>query len=434
MEMPFGKLPRIVMIPVVGLLFTVAGLSPSTSTRAAVVRAGGSLVIGEVNPFTGPAAGDGGEMVAGCFPATRLINQAGGVMGHPLNCLEVDTKDDPVDAVPAVRQLIATHSNLVGVLGPGSGDSGPTVPVLNNAKMTMFAAPGQSYYDRNSYTYFWRILPPDDAEGYAMALWAHLRHFTRAASIFANNTAAQTNVPTLLRGFKKLGGTITINQSIAQDQTSYRTEIQQMLATKPQVIFTEADPQTSATYLAELKQLHGNLPVIGSALTLEGQWLKAVQRALGSSFLNQYWTGIEPYAAQSGPAWKLFNQTLLDKKTGVPGASQYSGDPWSLSDYDGVNIMALAMDLTKSTRPAVYNSAIMRITSQASGAEKVYSYKQGVQAIKARKRFQYVGAFGPILFNKYHNSLGAFQGVHYGNNKLPTAGVMSASQLAALNR
>jgi ABC-type branched-subunit amino acid transport system substrate-binding protein len=392
------------------------------------------LIIGEVNPFTGASAGDGGEMIAGCLPSTRLINEAGGVMGHHLSCVEADTKDDPVDAVPTVRQLVATHSNLAGVLGPGSGDSGPIVPLLNAAKITMFAAPGQSYYDKSKYKYFWRILPPDDAEGSAMALWAHLHHYKRAAAVFANNAAAQTNVPTLLKGFKKLGGKITINQSIAQDQSSYRTEIEQMLATKPQVIFTEADPQTSATYFAELKQLHGNIPVVGSALTLEAQWLQAVKHSMGASFLNHSWVGIEPYAAQSGPAWKVFSRALLDKKTGVPSAKDYTGDPWSLSDYDGVNIMALSMLLTRSTKPSVYNNSILRVTSPAKGATRVYSFKQGAAAIRAHKRIQYIGAFGPILFNKYHNSLGAFQGVSYGNGKLPVAGIMSTGQLASLNK
>ncbi len=425
---------RRTMIATVVLLATLllTSCGGSGGSAAGTSRVAGTLAIGEVNPFTGPQSADGGEMIAGCLPAVRLINQAGGVMGHKLSCVEADTHGDPVDAVPAVRQLLATHSNLAGVLGPGSSEAAPVVPILNKAKMTMIAAPGQSAYDRNLYTYFWRILPPDDAEGYAMALWAHLKGYTRAASVFANNVAAQNNVPTLLTGAKKLGLTITINQSLAQDQTSYRTEIEQMLATKPQVIFQEADPQTSSTYLSELQQLHGSIPLIGTAGTLQAPWLQAVSKSLGKQWLNRNWVGIQPYSATAGPAWTVFNQVLIDPKTGVPGAKNYTGDPWSMTDYDGVNIMALSMILSKSTTPLTYNSALMTVTQPGPGRTKVYSYAQGMQALKAGKKIQYIGAGGPILFNRYHNSSGAFQANNYGNGQLPTAGTMPIAQLAAV--
>lgn len=422
------------VIIVAGLLATLLlnGCSGSSGSATSSTSKTGTLAIGEVNPFTGPQSADGGEMIAGCLPAVRLINQAGGVMGHKLTCVEADTHGDPVDAVPAVRQLLATRSNLVAVLGPGSSEAAPVVPILNKAKMTMIAAPGQSAYDRSTYTYFWRILPPDDAEGYAMALWAHLKGYTRAASVFANNVAAQNNVPTLLTGSKKLGITVTINQSLAQDQTSYRTEIEQMLATKPQVIFQEADPQTSSTYLSELQQLHGSIPLIGTAGTLQAPWLQAVSKSLGKQWLNQNWVGIQPYSATAGPAWTTFNKVLIDPKTGVPGAKSYTGDPWSMTDYDGVNIMALSMMLTKSTTPSVYNSALLTVTKPGAGKTKVYAFKQGMQALKAGKKIQYIGAGGPILFNQYHNSSGAFQANNYANGQLPSAGTMSIAQLATL--
>lgn len=425
---------RVGAIALVAALVVTGNSAWAGSSRSGADDAGATLVYGEVNPFTGPQAADGGEMLAGCLPAVLLINDAGGIMGHKVRCVEADTHGDPVDAVPAVRQLLATQPNLAGVLGPGSSEAASSVPLLDTAHMTMFAAPGQSAYDRTSYQYFWRILPPDDAEGYAMALWAHLKGYTRGAAVFANDVAAQNNVPTLLRGFAKLGGTIVINESIAQDQSSYRAEIVRMLAAKPQVIFMEGDPQTDATYLVELKQLHGLLPLIGTAATLQTQWLQAVTAVLGKKDFQKYWVGVQPYAAPSGPAWQVFDKALLDRRAAVPQASAYVADPWSMTDYDGANIMALAMIATKSTSPAVYNAAILRITSPAPGATRVYSFKQGEQALLAGKRIQYIGAGGPILFNKYHNSLGAFESVAYGNGQLPELGFMSAAQVAALNR
>jgi branched-chain amino acid transport system substrate-binding protein len=186
----------------------------------------------------------------------------------------------------------------------------------------------------------WRVTPADDVKGYAMALWAHLRHFTRAAATFGNDIGSQGMVPTLQRGFAKLGGHIVINEKLALDQSSYRTEIERMLAAKPQVILSELDPQSSATFLAELQQLHGlNIPYIGTEVTLQAQWYQAVSRAIGKTSVARIVTGVQYYTPTGGQAWKYYNAAL--KPAGQKQAT-WNTDPYSMSYYDSVNVMALA--------------------------------------------------------------------------------------------
>ena len=91
---------------------------------------------------------------------------------------------------------------------------------------------GQSLFDKTSYKYFWRNTPPDDADGYALALYAHSRGYTRGAAIFGNDIGSQSIVPTLTKGFTALGGSIVFNGKLALGQSSYRSEIEQMLAGK----------------------------------------------------------------------------------------------------------------------------------------------------------------------------------------------------------
>ncbi|HJY97915.1 MAG TPA: ABC transporter substrate-binding protein, partial [Streptosporangiaceae bacterium] len=82
-----------------------------------------TLVVGEFNPFTGPDAAFGPEMVGGCIPAIRVINANGGVLGHKMSCVQEDTRGDPADAVPAAQKMMATETSLVGVLGPSSDEA-----------------------------------------------------------------------------------------------------------------------------------------------------------------------------------------------------------------------------------------------------------------------------------------------------------------------
>jgi ABC-type branched-subunit amino acid transport system substrate-binding protein len=394
-----------------------------------------TLVVGEFNPFTGPDAAFGPEMVGGCAPAVRLINASGGVLGHKLSCVQEDTRGDPADAVPAAQKMMATETSLIGVLGPSSDEALATAPLLNQGAVPMFADTGQAAFDHTSYAYFWRVTPADDVKGYAMALWAHKAGYTRAAAVFGNDAGAQSDVPTLVSAFTRLGGTMVYNKPFALDQSSYRTEIENMLAAHPQVIFTEVDPQTGATFLSELQQLHGLLlPVVGTEVTLQAPWLKAVSSAIGPAAMARYFEGMQPYAQPSGPAWQAYNGSLLASASQVPKPSQWSSDPYSMTYYDGVNVMALAMIAAKSTKPAVFNGYIMKVTEPGPGKTVVDTFAAGKAALQVGKQIQYVGAGGPIVFDHWHSSTGAFEAAKYVNGNPVLVGSVSAAQIAAISR
>ena len=75
-------------------LLAVAGCS-SSSNASGGGSSSATLVVGEFNPFSGPDAAFGPEMVGGCVPAVRQINADGGVLGHQLSCVQEDTRGDP---------------------------------------------------------------------------------------------------------------------------------------------------------------------------------------------------------------------------------------------------------------------------------------------------------------------------------------------------
>ena len=393
-----------------------------------------TLVVGEFNPFSGPDASFGLEMAGGCIPAIRLINAGGGVLGHQMSCVQEDTRGDPADAVPAAQKMMATEASLIGVLGPSSDEALATAPLLNQGHVPMFVDTGQAAFDHTSDAYFWRITPADDVKGYAMALWAHKAGYTRAAAVFGNDAGAQSDVPTLARAFTRLGGTIVYNKPFALDQSSYRTEIENVLAAHPQVIFTEVDPQTGSTFLSELQQLHGLIPVIGTEVTLQAPWLKAVNGGIGATAMTKYFQGMQPYAPATGPAWQAYDRSLLASGTQVSKPSQWSSDPYSMTYYDGVNVMALAMIAAKSASPAVFNRYVVKVTEPGAGKKVVNTFAAGKAALKAGDQIQYVGAGGPVVFNHWHNSTGAFEAAKYTKGNLTLVGSVSAAQIATISR
>ena len=247
------------LVAAAAVLAVSATAACSSAQSGAVTNS--TLTVAAFNPFTGPDASFGPEMMAGCQAAATAINAAGGVLSHKVACTSVDTHGDPADAVTAAAKMLATTPHLLGVLGPSSDEADATAPLINAAKVPMFADTGEASFDHNKLPYFWRMIPADDVRGYAMALYAKQKGYLRAAAVFGNDVGSQTGVPTLLKGYSELGGQMVLNQKITLGQTSYQPEVEQLIAAKPQVIFTETSPQANATYLAELQQLGHLIPV-----------------------------------------------------------------------------------------------------------------------------------------------------------------------------
>jgi ABC-type branched-subunit amino acid transport system substrate-binding protein len=305
--------------------------------------------------------------------------------------------------------MLATTSHLFGVLGPSSDEADATAPLINAAKVTMFADTGEASFDQTKLPYFWRMTPADDVQGIAMALYAKQKGYLRGAAVFGNDVSSQGSVPTLLRTYKSLGGNMVINEKIALGQSSYQPEVEQLLAAKPQVIFTEASPQADATFLAELQQLGHLIPIIGTDGTVEPAWTSAVGTAIGKPALTKNYVAAQPYAPATGASWTVYNTNMLASAGVATPKSQWSPDPYSMVDYDGLTVMALAAAAAKSTSPAIYNKYIEAVSTNSAGTTPVHSYAQGLAELKAGKKIDYVGATGPIIWDKYHNSTGGFE-------------------------
>jgi ABC-type branched-subunit amino acid transport system substrate-binding protein len=413
-----------VLAVVFALIMAACGSSTSGST------AGGTLTVGMVEAFTGPNSIDGIAAAAGCYPAARVVNQSGGVLGHKIQCIPVDTRGDPTDAIPAVEKLLATTSGLVGIAGPESGTAASLVPIITRAHIPMISQNGLSLFDRNTDPYFWRNYPADDVGGVALAYWAHHLGYNHAALFFDNSVAAQGSVPGLLRTYQRFGGTVAINLSVPPDSTSYGSEIHRLLQAHPQVIFTESDPQTDATAFGNMVTFGSQIPIFGTNATVIPQWLKAVAKVLGNAKMATYYRGVEPYAPNF-PGTRYFNQALLADGKQVPNPSQWLGQEYSTAPFDGLIILSLAMTEAHSTNPAVFNRYILSVTAPGPGKTVVYSYGAGVAALKAGKKIQYVGAGGPTIFNRWHNAAGEYGVYQYVNGNLKLAGIITAAQLAA---
>ena len=87
----------------------------------------------------------------------------------------------------------------------------------------------------------------------------------------------------------------------------------------------------------------------------------------------------------------------------------YLSAPGGVHLYDGINLAALAMLMSKSTTPSVYGPDIIKIGNGVPGATVCYGFAQCAAALKAGKSIRYEGPGGPTNFDSYHDSTGIFQ-------------------------
>jgi branched-chain amino acid transport system substrate-binding protein len=329
----------------------LAACSSSSTSSSGTTSASGShsaLVVADLAPFSGPDAALGPTYLVSCDGATAAIDNAGGVLGHKLSCKGVDTRGDPADAVPATRQMFATTPNLALVIGVTSDEAASVVPVINADKMVAFGMTGQSEFSSTHFQYFYRLVPPDLAESYAMVVIAQQLGYKRIALAFGNDIGSQTFIKPAITSIGKAGQTLVANETLDLSANTFRTEADKIVAAHPDVIFTEALGPAEATFLSEVKQLNGGkmIPVIGTSATISPDWYKSVTAAIGASTLASSFHADNLVTETSGPAYAPFQQAIMSEKGKVGSTGNfdtYLTAPGAVHLYDGINLAALAM-------------------------------------------------------------------------------------------
>jgi len=405
-----------------GGLALAAQASPST------------LTIGVIAPFTGSQAQLGPIIGAPCSAAVHLINAHGGVLGHDLTCQQIDDYGDAADAVPNVSKALATNGSIVAVSGIDSNVAATVVPIVNNAKIPMFTSNGLAAFDTSTYPYFWRNTAPDLAGGAAMGLWAVQKHYKKIALVFQNDVGDTGNQPGAVKALAAAHVAVTANLTITGDSPAYQSTITRIIAGHPDALMISTDEQTIGTLLSEYKTLNNGIvpPVITDTGIFDSAAFSAVKAAVNVKYLTSQVAFIGTYVNTATPEFAAYAAAVASSsKVKFPKVVVATGAVASL--FDGINVMALAMEMAKSTKGPSFNKDILSIATKRARAVVVHSYAQGVAALKAGHQIQYVGVTGPITFNKYHNSPGEFAGFAFTASEASTTlGLIAPSKVAAV--
>jgi ABC-type branched-subunit amino acid transport system substrate-binding protein len=430
---------RVIGVAVALALATTLAACGSSSSSSGSSSAS-TLTFADVAPFSGPDAALGPIYLVSCDGTANAINKAGGILGHKVSCTSADTRGEPADAVPAVANLFATAKNLVLIIGCTSDEAASVVPAINAHHTVMFCMTGQSEFDHVKYPYFYRLVPPDLAESYAMTVIAENLHYKKIALAFGNDIGSQTFVQPAIGAIAKAGLKLVANETLDLNATTFRTEAEKIVAAHPDAIMTEALGNADPTLFAEIKQLNGGhmIPIIGTSAAISPAFYSACVKAVGAKDFSANFHADNLVTATSGPAYNAFTGALLAVKGKVSGAqtgnfTTYFTAPGAVHLYDGMNLAALSMVAAHSIDVAKWMPFITTIGDGVPGAVVVNSFAAGVAALKAGKKIRFIGPGGPTSFDAYHDSPGIFQIDTYSpTGAVVVSGNISATQLRSV--
>ena len=190
---------------------TAASSAPAASAEAsAAAPTGTPVTMAELFPMTGKISFVGDALVHGGKVGMYEINQAGGILGHPLAAALQDDAGDTVDAVPAWHAL--TLQNPAFMLGPTVFTAGAVIKLFDPSKLVDFLVAGATTYDTMNYQYVFRVTVSDATMAKGMAAYAIAKGYKHAALIFDSGANSQTIAAPLIAAYTAHGGTVVANR------------------------------------------------------------------------------------------------------------------------------------------------------------------------------------------------------------------------------
>ena len=366
----------------------LAATALSGSARA---QSAGSFRIGSLCPVTGAGSPYGSGMQKAIEIAVAEVNAAGGAGGTKLELFSEDGQTKPDAAVLAAKKLIEVNK-VQAILGTWS--SGVTLAVMpltdaaNIIQMNTSGAPAISQLDKKDLV--WRFQATNDRFGQAFAVIAEKRGFKRPATMAFNNASGIGNAEGFRKAWEKKGGKIVASVVYEPNRPSYRTELQQVLAAKPDVIVTGSYLPDSTIILREWYQSGQDLKWIMPGWAANPDLVKALGNEVVEGLIS-----VDSVSNEDATSFKRFD-AALNAATGKGAATNV----YASMCYDMVVCIALAMEAAGPNATVAQINAKLREVANPDGT-KVFSFAEGKKLLAEKKKVNYEGASGRLDFDSF---------------------------------
>ncbi|PYM23915.1 MAG: ABC transporter substrate-binding protein [Candidatus Rokuibacteriota bacterium] len=356
------------------------------ASLAGVVRAQPAAIrLGTLNPLTGSGGSYGPSMRKAMEWVAQEVNAAGGVNGRQVQLFSEDDQTNPEAAVRAARKLIDIDK-VAAVMGTwASAVTTAVAPLCWESKTFLTTVSGSDTITQLPHNgYLIRTQPNTHLQ---IGKLGEFLLSLRVKRVFT--LAAQT--PFAVPSQKRLqeilprGGAETVGSVIYdKDKTTFRSEVDQALRAKPDMIYLNGYTPDCTILMKELFKAGYT-----GAKVAQGY-------AVNTKLLGQLPAEVTDgtYTATPSPAVESAGYRRLAKVLGTDDL-----DPYSCQCHDHISLVLLAVAHAKGEASGTAIRDHVRKISQGNGV-KVDSAVEGLKLLAQGKDVNYEGASGSCDFTE----------------------------------
>lgn len=224
------------------------------------------IMIGAILPLSGPVAVYGTESQKGIQLAIEEMNAEKWL--NITVIFEDDKSVEPTASVEAANKL-ANIDKVDLVITMVVEESKPTMPIFRDQKIPMLVLWDANKYIKEGGEYVFSNGFSTEKTGERMAEFAYDNLSLRNIAIMRHEDAWAEIISEAFKArFEGLGGSITYQDSLALDQTDFKTVITKIISKHPDGIYFPMLPPSSAQFLTQADQLGLNtVKMTGDAFT-----------------------------------------------------------------------------------------------------------------------------------------------------------------------
>jgi branched-chain amino acid transport system substrate-binding protein len=350
------------------------------------LQAADTIKVGMVAPLTGPSAEIGSYQIQGAKLAVAEINKAGGVLGKPVELIIEDDQTTNPGIIMAFSKLVGNkeivgflssiRSTQVNAMSPDVMKVGK--PVMIGGTDPTLTHMGNPWYFRfrPNDTYSARVIAEYGVKSLGKKKWA---------IVHSTDTFGTSGMKALVENLESMGVTPVLVQGYTNNSQDFTPVALAVKRSGADVLASYVPFETDLGILAkQLRQMGVTIPWVGSATNISTTALRLAGSALNTfavaDFNRESCPGATAYATKYEAAYKV-----------MP-------DHFSAWAYDGMHVLALAINNAKSTDPAKIRQAILAIQGY-KGAEGTYNFDKNGDGLHGYNVVKNIN--GKIVFEKH---------------------------------
>jgi len=367
-------------------LFQGAGALAAVAAVPAAARAqGGALRLGALNPLTGAGGSYGPPMRKAIEWVVSEINAAGGILGRQVQLFAEDDQTNPEAAVRAARKLIDVDK-VAAIMGTwASAVTTAVAPLCWESKTFLTTVSGSDTITQLPHLgYLVRTQPNTHLQigklGEFLLSLKMKRVFTLAAQTPFAVPSQKRLAEVLTKGGSEQVGAVIYDK----DKTTFRSEIDQALKARPDMIYMNGYTPDVTVVMKELYKAGYTGGKVAQAYAVNGKLLNSLPAEVTDGTYT-----VAPSPSIDSVAYKRLAKVL--------GSDDL--DPYSCQCHDHASLVLLAIAHAKGDATGTAIKDHVRKISQGGGV-KVESAAEGVKLLAQGKEVNFDGASGPCEFTE----------------------------------